>query len=374
MADDFDEYEAAKPLESLRIMAYGKGGMGKTTMLLDSCPRPLVFSFDDGLSQFAPSRYYAVPRERLQTWEGVLHEIRKLAQRPKLPDATKTVGFDQIGNIQDLIIRYVCKRDHNPASKPARMTWVDGKPDISGYGFGGMDGWKAALVEWSEFKSACEALQRKHDVNIVLLAHAANHKVKYAGGNDYSVIDPDVESSAAALLKHWVDVCVYIDTPRIVVATDDRSHRDKVVASDVRVGYTGAAGGAHEAKNRRTLDPEIAPFSWHALAAQIAANSPAMAAPVQAKIRELADRRKDPEVLAALTRAGTSSVKLQALHAELQTYVVEKAEPVRAEIEALLAGVSADKARAPREWARGIDEVSYLQGGLERLRKQMVAS
>lgn len=373
MTDDFDEYKAAKPLESLRILAHGKGGMGKTTLLMDSCPRPLIFSFDNGLSQFRPERYYAVPAERLQTWEGVLHEVRKLAQRASLPDATRTVGFDQIGNIQDLIVRYVCKRDHNPGSKPPRLTWVDGKPDISGYGYGGSDGWKAALVEWSEFISACEALQRKHDVNIMLLAHSANHKVKYAGGNDYSVIDPDVETSAAARLKHWVDVCVYIDTPRIVVATDDRSHRDKVIATDVRVGYTGSSGGAHEAKNRRTLDPEISPFSWHALAAQIAANSPQAAAPLQAQIRELAERRKDPEVLAALTRAGTSAVKLQALLTELRTYVAEKADPVRAEIEALLSSMDEEKAKSRRDWARGIDEVSYLQGGLERLRKQVAA-
>lgn len=267
-----------------RVLAYGPGGVGKSTFA-SGAPSPLFIGAEDGTAQLD------VARVEPQTWEDIFALVAELASSKH---DYRTVVLDTADWAEPLCWSYVCGQA--------------GKKDIEAFGYG--KGYVAALDEWRRLLSWLDRLRAKRGMGVVLLAHSKIHSFKNPEGEDFDRYTLKLHDRAAGLLIEWSDAVLFCQYETF---THDKNGRTKGIDSGARIMHT-VRRAAFDAKNRYGL-PEQLPLSWDEFAAGVTAHAPKPPATLKAEIAallpKLGDATKKAE--AALARAGDDPIKLSQL-------------------------------------------------------------
>jgi hypothetical protein len=283
----------------MKLLIYGPGGIGKTTLAAQSFA-PIFLPTEDGSLQLDVARF-----PRAETIGDVYDGLLELSENC---EGFGTLVVDTISGAESLLLSDLC----------ARNGWAS----IASPGFG--NGEKAALDEWRKLLAALERFQATTNMHIILLGHSAvkpfNDPNPAVGRYDrYSL---GIDQNAAALLHNWVDAALFANYETVKKNVKDR----QAIMSGLRFLHTERANG-FEAKNRYSLPPKL-PLDWAALSAAIVAGMPADTAALLRDIHAMADS------IDATTRAAvlesierdSSPRELARVHNKLSAMIETKGE------------------------------------------------
>lgn len=243
---------AERPPE--RLLIYGSGGIGKTTMLAE-LGGTIFIDTQDGTKRLKTARF-PTPK----TWAEVMDALDELAVKDH---PHRRVAIDLLDDVEQLIWAHICRRD--------------GKDNIESYGYGG--GYKVALGEWRIMLAKLERLRDK-GMAVALAAHVFIEKFNNPEGPDYDRYQLQLNKHAAGLLRGWCDNVLF--AREVVSTTTDKQKRTRGVSKNIRVVHTiGCA--AYYAKNRDNL-PDTLPLDAGEYLAAVAASEPASAEDVRAEL------------------------------------------------------------------------------------------
>jgi hypothetical protein len=181
-----------------RLLIYGGGGVGKTT-LASQFPSPLIVQTEDGAGQIGCDR-----TQVLQSWAETVDTLAEI------PGEYQTIVVDSLDHLEPLIWAEVCGKQK-----------VASIEDI-GYG----KGYALALDYWREFLRMLSAYDAR---NIVLIAHSEIKRYDDPAGEGYDRIQPKLHKGAGALVREWADA--------VLLATYDTATKvDKVTGKTKGIG------------------------------------------------------------------------------------------------------------------------------------------
>ncbi len=260
---------AERPPE--RLLIYGSGGIGKTTMLAE-LGGTVFIDTQDGSKRLKGVARFPQPN----TWQDVLDALDELAAKPH---PHKRVAIDLLDDVEQLIWAHICRRD--------------GKDNIESYGYGG--GYKVALGEWRILTAKLERLRREKGMEVALAAHVYIEKFSNPEGADYDRYQLQLHKLASGLLRGWCDNVLFAREV-VNVETDRKTKRTRGVSKNIRVVHT-VGTAAYYAKNRDNL-PDTLPLDAAAYLDAVAASEPASAEDVRAEIAQVLEGFTDAEYVA----------------------------------------------------------------------------
>ncbi len=262
----------------VRLLVYGDGGVGKST-LGAGAPRPIFVAPEDGLVNIDARAVDPSPR----TWEDALGALEFVGS---LTDV-ETVVVDSLDWLEPLCWAAVCKKG--------------GKKDIEAFGYG--KGYTAALDEWRVFLHRLSGLRAK-GMNVVLVAHAITKLFQNPEGDDFNKWQIKLHDKTAGLIKEWVDIVAFAQKEFSVYENDAK--RFKGISTGKRVLRTEGTA-AFDAKTRYAM-PKAIPLEWRALEAAIRGGDVAailrMKSDLEERIKRLADAEVETKVRAFLKERG----------------------------------------------------------------------
>lgn len=236
-----------------RVVIYGTGGIGKTT-LAAQMPAPVAFiDLDDSL-RVLKSRFdeqgitpNIMPVNGVNDWAGLLAALNADGW-----DAVKTIVIDTATRAELMCERHVIATV--PNDKGAKV------PSIEAYGFG-----KGYTHKAEEFNKLLGVLDRhaRAGRNVVLICHDCVANVPNPSGDDWIRYEPRLQnppsgkSSIRAAVKEWADHLVFVGYD---VVTDGGG---KGKGGGTRTMYT--AERPHCMAKSRTIDaalPINGAFDW----------------------------------------------------------------------------------------------------------------
>lgn len=240
-----------------RLLIYGPGGIGKTT-LGATAPSPIFIRTEDGLDTLqVPAFTYdraegEAPNPVATTFSEVLESMGVLYTEKH---DYKTAVFDSIDWLEPLIWADVC-RENNIKS-------------IEGLDFG--KGYTAALNKWRAFIDGINLLRDDRGMAIVMIGHALIKRFDAPDTDSYDQYQLKLHKAAAALIFEHCDAVLFANWRTTTVTSDAGFGKKKKrgQGGGERVMYTEERP-AFLAKNRFSLPPEL-PLSWPALATAMAA-------------------------------------------------------------------------------------------------------
>ena len=226
-------------LEAHRILLYGPGGVGKTT--LASClPAPVFLDVEDGTRGLDVARDSNIP-----DWHTLRGKLASIAQNP--PKGLKTVVIDSATAAQELA------KDHVVATRKTERG--DQAKDIEGFGWG--RGWSHVAEECNGLLADLDRLVER-GLNVCLIAHEVAAPAPNPEGDEYQRWVPSLyagtKAGAASIrnrVYEWADHAVFL---RFDVFAKD----GKAVGSGTRTAYTSPLA-THVAKSRTSLS--VIPFT-----------------------------------------------------------------------------------------------------------------
>lgn len=258
---------AERPPE--RLLIYGSGGIGKTTMLAE-LGGTIFIDTQDGSKRLNTARFPTV-----LTWQDVLDALDVLAVEQH---SHRRVAIDLLDDVEQLIWADICRKDD--------------KPNIEAYGYGG--GYKVALGQWRIMLAKLERLRREKGMQVAFAAHVFIEKFNNPEGPDYDRYQLQLNKHAAGLLRGWCDNVLF--AREVVSTTTDKQKRTRGVSRNIRVVHTiGTA--AYYAKNRDNL-PDTLPLDAGAYLDAVAASQPASADEVRAEIAQVLEGFTDAAYVA----------------------------------------------------------------------------
>ena len=162
-----------------RICIFGSHGIGKST-LASMFPNPIFISTEDGIASLDVTSF-----PRAESIDDVITSIKTLI---KEEHDFKTVVLDSV----DWLV------------EPLIVEHVEGSYDAKDLAYG-----KGQMLTAEKFRETLEgldALRRKRDMNVVLLAHAAVVRYENPQTEPYDRYQPKIPNRCNALLQEWVDV------------------------------------------------------------------------------------------------------------------------------------------------------------------------
>lgn len=176
-----------------RICIYGNHGIGKST-LAAQFPNPIFISTEDGIAQLDVTSF-----PKAAHVNDVVGNIKTLI---KEEHDFKTVVLDSVDwLVEPLIVANV------EASHDAK--------DLA-YGKGQM----LVAEEFREILQGLDALRRKRNMNVVLLAHANVVKFDDPRSEGYDRYLPKLPNRCNSLLQEWVDVLAFASFKVIIKKSD----------------------------------------------------------------------------------------------------------------------------------------------------------
>jgi hypothetical protein len=235
-----------------RIMIFGPGGIGKTT-LAASIPGVVIMPVEEGADAIEVAK---TPTPT--TWEEALALIDALAQDSQ---GFKALAIDSVTALQELCYRAVCA-EQNVAS-------------IEAYGGGYGKGYVRAAELWRELLNKLLALRQR--MIVVLIGHAAIKKHEDPRTPAYDRLVPRLQidskgSGIGPMTAEWCDVVACAAYQVITDTTDQGFNKTRTTATGdgTRILYCQERP-AFLAKNRYALPVEL-PFAWPDLVGGILAN------------------------------------------------------------------------------------------------------
>ena len=140
------------PTNSLVMIVYGKGGVGKTTFAA-SAPKPLLLDFENG-SKYLGSRGIDIPVARFSQWLTAEDKAQLAAVLPEY----STIIIDPLGEVMEKIIE-----SDTISGKKYRTS--DGSPTIAGWGE--IKKQMRSFIKWL----------RDANKNVIIIAHTAEEKI-----------------------------------------------------------------------------------------------------------------------------------------------------------------------------------------------------
>jgi hypothetical protein len=221
-----------------RVLLYGGDKVGKTTFLMDS--GAFIIGNEDGFGTRNPP--HAKP-QTIPDWASIKNVLKRFAPGGSHHGRFPHIGFDSLDWIErDYVMPHVCKA----------FGWKSA--DDSPF----QRAWKEALTEWREFLSLCERI-RDGGTGLILLAHSHVKPYKNPEGPDYDRYTLALNEKAGALIRQWVDVCLFANS-KTLVDVDEKTKKAKAFGGRTVMAYSERTA-AFDAGNRLGLPPEF-PLSW----------------------------------------------------------------------------------------------------------------
>jgi hypothetical protein len=248
-----------KPLAP-RILLYGVGGIGKTT-LAASIPDGAIMPLEDGLDALPNATCTPKPG----TWAEALAIIESLTADPQ---GLRALAIDSVSALQELCYKDVCV--------------AEDVASIEALGYG--KGYVLAAERWRGMLERLTALRAR--MAVLLIGHSAVSRHEDPRLPGYDRLTPRLQSNGKGggilpMTVEWADVvcCAAYD-----VVTDTEKNglkeRTRALGEGERILYCQERP-AYLAKSRYPLPPEM-PFTWQALAEGIRASFRPTAAPAAA--------------------------------------------------------------------------------------------
>ena len=194
------------PAAGHRVVIYGTGGIGKTT-LAAHMPAPVAFFDLDGSLPVLKSRFdeqgitpNIMPVDGIGDWAGLLAALNADGW-----DAVRTIVIDTATRAELMCEQFVVATHTN--DKGAKVA------NIEGFGFG-----KGYTIKADEFNALLAVLDRhaRAGRNVVLICHDCVANVPNPGGDDWIRYEPRLQnppsgkSSIRAAVKEWCDHMLFV--------------------------------------------------------------------------------------------------------------------------------------------------------------------
>jgi len=182
----------------IRINIYGRGKTGKTR-LLSTFPKPaLIIGTEDGTKSVANVK--GLDFVKLQN-SGDLDDLLELLEGGKY----KSVGLDQAGGLQDIILREVLGLEELPIQR----SW----------GMASRSDWGTCGLQTKQRLRSLLALAETHAINVAIIAHERN----FEEDNESDLVFPTVGSALSPSVAGWLNgACDYICQTFIKEETKDK--------------------------------------------------------------------------------------------------------------------------------------------------------
>ncbi|MEM9066269.1 MAG: ATP-binding protein [Planctomycetota bacterium] len=171
-----------------RIVIYGEGGIGKTT-LCSLAPKPLIIDLQDGSWDLDVDRIQGV-----DTFDSLLEILRD----DELLRPYETIVVDTATDAQDLAIAYACRKN--------------GWKSIEDPGYG--KGYRFAYEQFELLLAAGDRISRSGK-RFVLVCHDTTVAVPHPSGEDYLCYQPSLMNAGKTALirdrvKGWCDHLLFL--------------------------------------------------------------------------------------------------------------------------------------------------------------------
>lgn|SRR5574342_388276 len=222
----------------VKLMFYGVGGIGKSTFAAGA-PKPLFLNFDNRVELLG------VDRIKPKSWEETIEIVKELFASTS--HGYKTVVFDTLDALEDLIHKYVCDKH--------------GKASMEDFEYS--KGYVYAYSEWKRLLVGLDRLQAA-GVNFILIGHDTIRDHVEPGGETYKTVGMALRGTQKflphELLAHPMDLVGYARFDDIVTV-DKKTKRSRMVAGDRLLTF----GHSPAYFSKKGIDfPDEIPLSWDA--------------------------------------------------------------------------------------------------------------
>ena len=215
--------------QPLRLVIYGRGGVGKSTFC-SKFPGVVFIPVENGLANID-----AKATRQPTSWEDFLSIVRELAT----DDRFQAIAIDSLDAAEMLSWHHVAKFIHK-------------KPDVSSVGF--KDGYASSLVQFRVLLNELEIAHRNGKA-ILLIAQATRKNIQNPMGDNYQSYAMKLYDGPAAsvfgLIREWVDIVAFAQED-VAVDADKR----KAYSTGKRYLHLQPKAG-YDAKTRYALPDSI---------------------------------------------------------------------------------------------------------------------
>lgn len=157
----------------------------------------------------------------------------------------------------------------------------NGWKDIEAPGYG--KGYVPATDQWRMFLRGLDALRVKRGMHVVLLAHAQVKQFNNPEGENYDRFELKLQKSASGLVREWCEDVLFCSFEEFAVM--QKSGKAKGVSDGSRIMRTEKRA-AFDAKNRHGLPFQL-PLSWDEYWTAVGADGPERAEELRGEIQAL---------------------------------------------------------------------------------------
>jgi len=214
-----------------RICIYGTHGIGKST-IASQFPNPIFISTEDGIDGIDVTSF-----PRATHIKDVVENIKTLL---KEDHDFKTVVLDSV----DWLVEPLIVEDVEATHDEKELAYGKGQMLVA--------------ESFREILQGMDALRRKRNMNVILLAHASIVKFESPMTESYDRYQPKLPNRCNALLQEWVDVLGFAAF-KVIIKKEDAGFNKKLakgVSTDERVLHL-VENAAFLAKNRYSCPNNI---------------------------------------------------------------------------------------------------------------------